>query len=46
LAQEAPKITKEDLLGVLGNSDVIIIDVRIGGDWNGWVGAKFPTENK
>lgn len=35
LAQEAPKITKEELLGVLGNSDVIVIDVRLGGDWDG-----------
>jgi len=35
LAQEAPKITKEDLLGVLGNSDVIIFDVRLGRDWDG-----------
>jgi 3-mercaptopyruvate sulfurtransferase SseA len=35
LAQEAPKITKEEVLGMLGNPDVIIIDVRSGGDWNG-----------
>ena len=34
-AQEAPKITKEEVLGMLGNPDVIIIDVRSGGDWNG-----------
>jgi rhodanese-related sulfurtransferase len=34
-AQEAPKITKEDVLGMLGNPDVIIIDVRSGGDWDG-----------
>jgi hypothetical protein len=31
LAQEAPKITKEEVLRRLGNSDVIIIDVRSGG---------------
>jgi hypothetical protein len=35
LAQEVPKITKEEVLGMLGNPDVIIIDVRSGGDWNG-----------
>jgi rhodanese-related sulfurtransferase len=35
LAQEAPKITKEEVLGMFSNSDVIIIDVRSGGDWNG-----------
>jgi rhodanese-related sulfurtransferase len=35
LAQEAPKITKEEVLGMLSNPDVIIIDVRSGGDWNG-----------
>jgi rhodanese-related sulfurtransferase len=34
LAQEAPKITKEELLGMLGNSDVIVIDVRFGRDWD------------
>ena len=28
LAQEAPKITKEEVLGMIGNPDVIIIDVR------------------
>jgi hypothetical protein len=28
LAQEAPKITKEEVLGMLGNPDVIIIDVQ------------------
>ncbi len=32
LAQEAPRITKEDLKETLG-SDVIIIDVRSGPDW-------------
>lgn len=31
LAQEAPKITKEEVLELLGNSDVIIIDVRASG---------------
>ena len=28
LAQESPKVTKEEVLGMLGNPDVIIIDVR------------------
>ena len=31
LAEEVPKITKEEVLGMLGNPDVIIIDVRAGG---------------
>jgi hypothetical protein len=35
VAQEAPRITKEEVLGMLGNPDVIIIDVRSGGDRNG-----------
>jgi len=35
LAQEAPKITKEEVLGMLGNPDVIIIDVRAGGSSDG-----------
>ena len=30
-AQEAPKITKEEVLGMLDHSDVIIIDVRARG---------------
>lgn len=32
LAQEAPKIAKEEVLGMIGNPDVIIIDVRSRGD--------------
>jgi len=31
LGQEAPKITKEEVLGMLGNPDMIIIDVRPSG---------------
>jgi hypothetical protein len=31
-AQEIPKITKEEVLGMIGNPDVIIIDVRSRGD--------------
>lgn len=34
LAQEVPKITKEEVKGKLGNSDIIIIDVRSGRDWD------------
>ena len=33
LAQEAPRITKEELKEMLGNPDVIIIDLRLGRDW-------------
>ena len=33
LAQEAPRITKQELKETLGNPDVIIIDVRLGRDW-------------
>ncbi len=33
-AQVAPRITKEELKARLDNPDVIIIDVRIGRDWN------------
>ena len=29
----APRITKDDLRAVLGNPDLIIIDVRYGKDW-------------
>ena len=30
---EVPRITKEELLPMLGNPDVIILDVRIGDEW-------------
>ncbi len=33
LAQEAPRMTKEDLKEIFGNPDVIIIDVRQGTEW-------------
>ena len=33
-AQETPKITKEELKGMFGNPDLIIIDVRSGMDWD------------
>ncbi len=33
LAKEAPRLTKEELKGLMGNPDVIIIDVRTKADW-------------
>lgn len=30
---EAPRMTKEELMAMLGNPDLIIIDVRYGKDW-------------
>ena len=33
-AAEVPRITREEVKGMLGNPDVTIIDVRAGGDWN------------
>lgn len=30
---EVPRMTKEELLPMLGNLDVVIIDVRIGEEW-------------
>ncbi len=30
---EVPRITKEELQPMLGNPDVVIIDVRIGDEW-------------
>ncbi len=35
MAAEVPRIAKEEVKGMLGNPEVIIIDVRSGGDWNG-----------
>jgi len=35
MAQEVPKITKEEVKRMLGNADVIIVDVRLGRDWDG-----------
>lgn len=32
---EAPRITKEELLPMMGNPDVGILDVREGGSWKG-----------
>ena len=33
--QDVPKMTKEDLQPLLGNPDVIVIDVRSKSDWEG-----------
>jgi rhodanese-related sulfurtransferase len=35
IAQESPRLTKEELKGQLGKPDVVIIDVRAKGDWEG-----------
>jgi rhodanese-related sulfurtransferase len=31
---EVPRITKEELKGMLDNPDVVIVDVRLGKDWD------------
>jgi rhodanese-related sulfurtransferase len=32
-AKDVPRMTKEDLKGKLGDSNIVIIDVRTGSDW-------------
>jgi len=34
-SDQIPRMTKEELKAQLGNPDVVIIDVRVGGSWNG-----------
>jgi hypothetical protein len=34
MAQEIPKISKEELKGMLGKPEVVLVDVRSGADWN------------
>ena len=34
-AKDVPRMTVDELKALLGNPDVVIIDVRINGDWNG-----------
>ena len=34
-AEDVPRMTKEELKPLLGNQEVIIVDVRSGSDWNG-----------
>ena len=33
LSPEAPRMTKEELKGILGHADLVIIDVRFGKAW-------------
>lgn len=33
-AGEVPRMTKEELKGLIGNPDVIVIDMRLGKDWD------------
>lgn len=35
LGAEAPRMTKDELKGLLGQADVVVIDVRAVGDWKG-----------
>ena len=35
LSEDAPKMAQEELKGLLGNPDLIIVDVRFGRDWTG-----------
>ncbi len=35
MAEEVPRITKEEVKGMLGNADLIIIDVRTEEGWSG-----------
>lgn len=32
-ADDVPRITKEELKGLLGNPDVVVLDVRTNSDW-------------
>ena len=33
-SDDAPKMTKEDLKGRLGDPEVVVVDVRAGGSWD------------
>jgi predicted sulfurtransferase len=35
MAKEAPRMTKEELKGLMGKPDVVVIDVRAQSDWDG-----------
>ena len=35
LAKEPPRMTKEELNGLMGKPDVVLIDVRAQSDWDG-----------
>ena len=32
-SSDVPRMTKEELKPMLGNPDLVVIDVRLGGDW-------------
>jgi rhodanese-related sulfurtransferase len=32
-ADETPRMTKEELKGMLGDADLVVVDVRAGGSW-------------
>ena len=34
MAAEVSRMTKEELKGMLGNPEIVLIDVRTGSDWN------------
>jgi hypothetical protein len=44
------KIAREELKAMLGESDLVLIDVRIGKSWSAsdrkWLKAGFPVEKK
>jgi hypothetical protein len=35
LSADVPRMTKDELKGLLGNPDLILLDVRAGSDWKG-----------
>jgi hypothetical protein len=35
IAKEAPRMTKEELKGLMGKPDIVLIDVRAQSDWDG-----------
>jgi len=35
LAKDAPRISKEELKTLMGKANVVILDVRVKGDWEG-----------
>lgn len=41
VAAEAPRMTKEELKGLLGDPALVVIDTRLGGDWDS-SDAKIP----
>ncbi len=41
-AKDIPRMTKEELKGILGNPDLRILDVRLGTDWTS---SEFKIKN-